>query len=50
MLRFRQLVAATSLLLSLTWATSTSAQQVADRPHLTIEQLIDIKHPSDPTW
>ena len=32
------------------WAGSTVAQTAAQKPKLTIEQLIDIKHPSEPIW
>jgi dipeptidyl aminopeptidase/acylaminoacyl peptidase len=35
---------------ALTFAASTTAQNTAKPAKLTIEQLIDIKHPSDPRW
>ena len=38
------------LLLSLTGVTSGFAQQSTSSKRLTIEQLMDIKHPSDPVW
>src|SRR5690348_18254752 len=38
------------LLLSLTGAGSSFAQQASGSKRLSIEQLMDIKHPSDPVW
>jgi dipeptidyl aminopeptidase/acylaminoacyl peptidase len=40
----------TMLTSALTLAASTTAQNNATPSKLTIEQLIDIKHPSDPRW
>ncbi len=37
-------------LILLTSASSAVAQTAAQKQKLTIEQLIDIKHPSDPIW
>jgi dipeptidyl aminopeptidase/acylaminoacyl peptidase len=38
------------LTVALTLVASTTAQNTATPSKLTIEQLIDIKHPSDPRW
>jgi dipeptidyl aminopeptidase/acylaminoacyl peptidase len=35
---------------ALTSAASAQTRPSAHKPQLTIEQLIDIKHPSDPIW
>ena len=35
---------------SLGFSTNASAQGISSRPRLTVEQLIDIKHPSYPVW
>ena len=40
----------TMLTAALTLAASTTAQNTVTPSKLTIEQLIDIKHPSDPKW
>jgi len=39
-----------AVVLSLLFAASSHAQTAASKSRLTIEQLIEIKHPSDPVW
>jgi Tol biopolymer transport system component len=50
MLRSPRLFAAIVLLLSLAGAANSFAQQSGRSKQLTIEQLMDIKHPSNPVW
>ena len=48
-MRFMRRFTVLAVLLSLAGAGITFAQQAAAK-QLTIEQLMDIKHPSDPVW
>src|SRR2546425_1022585 len=41
---------ATLAITALAWASHLQAQSSSRKPALTIEQLIEIKHPSDPIW
>ena len=50
MLRLTPFVAAVSLIASLNSPNCLNAQQAVRKSPLTIEQLIEIKHPSNPVW
>jgi dipeptidyl aminopeptidase/acylaminoacyl peptidase len=43
----REMLAMTAML---AWTPSAMAQSVSSKPGLTIEQLVDIKYPSNPIW
>ena len=51
MSKAKRLVACVAIFGSLLWASTAARQTAASRKFgLTIEQLIEIKHPSDPVW
>jgi dipeptidyl aminopeptidase/acylaminoacyl peptidase len=50
MLKFKPLLGAVVLVTTMAWAWSATAQQPNSRHRLTIDDLIDIKHPSGPVW
>jgi hypothetical protein len=50
MMRSKRQFAVLVLLLSLAATGSSLAQQTSSPERLTIEQLMDIKHPSEPVW
>jgi hypothetical protein len=39
-----------ALIISVLFASATHAQTSSSKSRLTIEQLVEIKHPSDPIW
>lgn len=43
-------LAATVAVMALAFSSSAQTHTAAHKSQLTIEQLIDIKHPSDPIW
>ncbi len=51
MLKSKESIGSLAVVIALICASSATAQTTAaNKPRLTIEQLIDIKHPSDPMW
>jgi dipeptidyl aminopeptidase/acylaminoacyl peptidase len=50
MFRFSDLLRATVAVATMAWVGNVAAQQSNNAHQLTIEQLIEIKHPSNPIW
>src|SRR2546428_6127527 len=50
MQKWNHSLGATVAVMALAFSSSAQTRTAVHKSHLTIEQLIDIKHPSDPIW